>query len=49
MLCGTGAMKDGILGYLIEGAFFPFLRLMGPPCRNSSPSGDWKVHARCEG
>ena len=29
MLCGNGAMEDGMLGYSIGGAFFPFLRFDG--------------------
>ena len=26
-----------------------FFVLMGPPCKNSRPSGNWKVHAKYEG
>ena len=29
VLWGTGAIDDGMSGYLIEGAFFPFRHLLG--------------------
>ena len=46
MLCGTGAMENGMLGYSIGGAFFPSLRFDGPSVigRFTPDTRDRKTH-----
>ena len=46
VLWGTGAIDDGMSGYLIEGAFFPSVVCLGLPYRSNNLLDGLRAHAR---